>query len=113
MDNHDLDHLLAQRREAPLPSLAPAFQQGVWREVRRRKGEIAERQATWLGWLLEPMFRPAMALGGLALAVVIGVGLGATALAGSPQARTRLVLDLQVFGSESPSLPATLIGHAK
>lgn len=113
MDDHDLDHLLAQRREAPLPSLTPTFQQGVWREVRRRKGEIAERQATWLGWILEPMFKPVMAFGGLALALFIGVGLGATALAGSPKAHTRLALDLQVFGSECPCLPATLIGHAR
>ena len=113
MDDQNLDHLLAQRREAPLPPLSANFQQGVWREIRRRKSEFAERQATWFGWLLEPLFRPAMAFAGLALALVIGVGLGTTALADSRKAHTRFALDLQVFGSASPSLPATLIGYAE
>ena len=113
MDDRNLDHLLAQRREVPLPAVTTNFQQGVWREVRRRKAETDARQATWFGWLLEPIFRPAMAFAGLALALVIGVGLGTTALADSRQAHTRLALDLQVFGSASPSLPATLIGHAE
>ena len=113
MDDRNLDLLLAQRREVPLPSLPTTFQQGVWREIRRRKAEFAERQATWFGWLLEPIFRPAMAFAGLALALVIGVGLGTTALADSRKAHTRLALDLQVFGSAAPSLPATLIGHAE
>ena len=113
MDDRNLDHLLAQRRETPLPAVPVIFQQGVWREIRERKAEFAERQATWLGWLLEPIFRPAMAFAGLALALVIGVGLGTTALADSRKAHTRFALDLQVFGSASPSLPATLIGHAE
>ena len=113
MDDQNLDHLLAQRREVPLPSLTANFQQDVWREIRRRKSEAAERQATGFGWLLEPNFRPAMAFAGLALAVIIGVALGTTALADSRKAHTRLALDLQVFGSASPSLPATLIGYAE
>ena len=113
MNDQNLDLLLVQRREVPLPSLTTNFQQDVWCEIRRRKAEFAERQATWFGWLLEPIFRPAMAFAGLALAVVIGVGLGTTALADSRKAHTRVALDLQVFGSSSPSLPATLIGHAE
>ena len=49
----------------------------------------------------------------LALALVMGVGLGTTALADSRNTQTRLALDLQVFGSSSPSLPATLMGYTK
>ena len=113
MDDQNLDHLLALRREVPLPSLTATFQQDVWGEIRRLKAEAAGRQATWFGWLLEPIFRPTMAFAGLALALVIGVGLGTTAVADSRKAHTRLALDLQVFGSASPSLPATLIGHAE
>lgn len=113
MDDQNLDQLLAQRREEPLPSLPATFQQGVWREIRQRKAEAGERPGAWFGWLLEPLFKPAMAFAALALALVMGVSLGTTALADSRNAQTRLALDLQVFGSSSPSLPATLMGYTK
>ena len=113
MDDQNLDHLFAQRREAPLPPLPANFQQGVWREIRLRKTENREHHGAWFGWLLEPLFKPAMAFAAVALALVVGVGLGATALADSRNMQTRLALDLQVFSSSSPSLPATLMGYTK
>lgn len=113
MDDRTLDHLLAQRREAPLPLLPATFQQGVWREIRRRKAEAREHHGAWFAWLLEPLFKPALAFAALALALVLGVGLGSTASAESRNTQTRLALDLQVFGSSSPALPATLMGYTK
>ena len=113
MDDRNLDHLLAQRRDAPLPAVPASFQQDVWRKIRQRKAEAGERPGAWFGWLLEPLFKPAMAFAALALALVMGVSLGTTALADSRNAQTRLALDLQVFGSSSPSLPATLMGYTK
>jgi hypothetical protein len=113
MDDRNLDHLLAQHRAAPLPPVPATFQQGVWREIRRRKVEAGERQVAWFGWLLEPLFRPAMAFSALALALVLGIGLGATELTDSRNAKTRLALDLEVFGSSSPALPATLIASSR
>ena len=113
MDDQNLDELLAQRRNEPLPSLPATFQQGVWREIRRRGAEASEPHHAWFGWFLEPLFRPAMAFTALALALVMGVGLGTTALAESRNLQTRLALDLQVFGSSSPALPATLLGYTK
>jgi hypothetical protein len=53
-----------------------------------------------------------MVFAALSLALVVGVGLG-TASAESRDTQTRRALDLQVFGSSSPSLPATLIGYTK
>lgn len=113
MDDRNLDLLLTQRRGVPLPSLKATFQQGVWREIRRRKAGAGEHQSAWFGWLLEPLLKPAMAFAALALALVMGIGLGATALADSRNAQTRLALDLHVFGSSSPSLPATLLDYSK
>ncbi len=113
MDDQNLDHLLSQRRDTPLPEIAGNFQQGVWREIRQRKAEDAAREATWFGWLLAPLFQPRMAVAGLALALVIGVSLGSTGVLASRETRVRNALDLQVFGSASPSLPSTLIGHAE
>ena len=113
MDDRNLDYLLARHREAPLPLLPATFQRSVWREIRRLKAEAAEHHDAWFCWLLEPLFKPAMAVAALALALVLGVGLGTTALADSRNAQTRLALDLQVFGSSSPSLPATLLHYSK
>jgi hypothetical protein len=112
MDDRNLDHLFAQRWEAPLPTLPATFQQGVWREIRRRKAKAGVHHGAWFEWLLEPLFDPAMAFAALALALVLGVGLG-TASADSQKTKTRLALDLQVFGRSPPSLPATLIGYTK
>lgn len=113
MDDQNLDLLLVQRREAPLPHLTTNFQQGVWREISSRKAGAGEHHGSWFGWLFEPLLKPAMAFAALALALVMGIGLGATALADSKKAQTRLALDLQVFGSSSPSLPATLLDYSK
>ena len=113
MDDQKLDHLLARRREAPLPPLPATFQQDVWREVRRRKHEAGEPHGAWFDWLLEPLFKPAMTVAALAFALVLGVGLGTTASADSRNTQTRLALDLQVFGSSSPALPATLMGYTQ
>ena len=113
MDDRNLDHLLEQRRDAPMPAVPASFQQDVWREIRQRKAETGRHHVAWFGWLLEPLFKPAMAFSAMALALVMGVGLGTTALAESRNMQTRLALDLQVFGSSSPSLPATLMGYTK
>ncbi len=113
MDDRNLDHLLAQRRDAPLTAVPANFQQDVWREIRQRKTASGELRGAWFGWLLEPLFKPAMAFAAMALALVMGVGLGTTAVADSRNMQTRLALDLQVFGSSAPSLPATLMGYTE
>jgi hypothetical protein len=112
MDDRNLDPLLNERRDAPLPSLPPNFQDTVWREIRRRKAEIGECEQSWFGWLFLPLFRPGMALSGLALAVFLGVGLGMVS-SDSRHSQARLALDLEVFGSSSPALPSTLMGYTK
>ena len=112
MDDRNLDPLLAQRREAPLPLLPMNFQQGVWREVRRRKAEAAEHHGVWLGWLLEPLLKPATAFVAPCLALALGVSLG-SASADSRNTQTRLALDLQIFGSSPTALPATLLGYVE
>ncbi|MEO6755077.1 MAG: hypothetical protein ABIP85_25150 [Chthoniobacteraceae bacterium] len=73
---------------------------------------LAEAPRAWLGWLVEPLFRPAMIFGALTLAVVLGVGVGSAAF-GQRAEKTRRALDLQVFGSASPGLPATLMDYTK
>ncbi len=112
MDDQNLDQLLAQRRALPLPSLPGSFQQDVWRAIRQRKAALAESPHPWLAWLLEPLLHPAMLFGALSLAVMLGVGVGSAA-SDHRAAQTRSALDLEVFGSASPALPATLIARVE
>ncbi|MEO6739923.1 MAG: hypothetical protein ABIP20_06705 [Chthoniobacteraceae bacterium] len=112
MDDQDLDELLSQRRDSVPPPIPPIFQQGVWREIRRRKSEARKQPAAWLAWLLEPLLEPAGAFAALAFALLVGGGLGGAAM-GSTSRRTHLASDLQVFGSAAPALPATLLGAVK
>ena len=113
MDDQNLDRLLAQRRDSPLPALPTTLQQDVWREIRRRKRDAAKPSGAWFDWLLEPLFRPTMAFAAMTFALVLGVSLGTTASASSRNTQTRVAFDLQVFGSSSPALPATLMGYAR
>lgn len=112
MNHQNLDHLLARHRDVPLPRLPGSFQQDVWRAIRQRKAMLAESWHACLGRLLEPLLNPAMVAGALTIAIVLGVSVGGIA-SDRRMTRTRLALDLEVFGSASPGLPATLIGHSK
>ena len=112
MNHENLDQLLAQRREAPLPRLPSSFQQDVWRAIRQRKAAQAESWHAWAGRLLEPLLHPAMLVCALSIALVLGVGVG-TVASDRRATQTRYALNLEVFGSASPGLPATLMGHTK
>ncbi len=112
MDEQNLDRLLAERREQPLPILSSSFQQDVWRGICHGKAAFAEKPQNWLSWLLEPLFHPAMFLTALSVAVFLGVTVGSVET-NQRASETRLALDLQVFGNSSPALPATLLSFAK
>ena len=109
MDDRNLTHLLAQLRAAPLPQLPGSFRQDVWRTIRQRRSQNTE---SWFAWFIEPLLRPAMAASALALAILVGASLGTLAIE-TRGAQTRQALGLQVFSSASPTLPATLLSHAR
>jgi hypothetical protein len=109
MDDRNLDHLLAQLHEAPLPALPATFQQDVWRTIRLRGSPSTE---SWFAWFLEPLLRPAMVISALALAMLVGASLGRIAIE-SRGAQTRHALGLEVFSSSSPTLPGALLSHTR
>ena len=111
MDENELELLLAQRREGPLPSLPPNFRQNVWRAIRLRAAS-EETPVGWLRWLLEPLLNPAVAVAALVLAAALGAGLGGAATYHRAK-QAQIALDLQVFGNSSPALPTTLLSHTK
>lgn len=108
MDDPSLDSLLNRlrdRREAALPG---TFEQNVWREIRLRKSSSLEVEGSFWSRALDLILRPQTVAVSLAVALALGVGLGGRGT--EPHtAQTHAALDLQVFGSASPSLPSTLL----
>lgn len=105
MDEKSLDQLLRQRGDAVRSSSLPQnFQQNVRREIRQRTA--SETSGAFLGWqwLLRPHFVAAV----LALAMLVGVGLGSR----QPERvalSTTQALNLDVFGATPPTLPSTVL----
>ena len=109
MDDRTLTNLLAQLRAAPLPAIPGSFRQDVWRTIRQRSSQSAE---SWWAWFFEPLLKPAMAVSALALATVVGASLS-VAMIGSRTAETRHALGLEVFSPSAPTLPTSLMAHAR
>lgn len=113
MNEQNLDQLLALRQERPLPTLPGSFQQDIWREIRHRKLEAIGHRSSWFSWFLEPLLQPATTFATLSFAVLLGIGMGTSALAESRNTQARFALNLQVFSSTSSALPATLLGYTE
>lgn len=106
MDEKSLDDLLQARRESLGSSLPPNFQQNVLREIRQRRHSETPEPALmsiWQ-WLLRPQFVAAL----LALAMVVGIGLGSRQH-DRVASDTNHALNLDVFGAMPPTLPSTLL----
>ena len=107
MDEQSLDQLLRHRGDAIRSSFLPSnFQQNVRREIRQRSATETSAFGTFPGWqwLLRPQFVAAM----LALAMLVGVGLGSR----QPDRlamTTKQALHLDVFGATPPTLPSTVL----
>lgn len=107
MDETELEILLRLHCERPLPPVPANLAQNVWREIHRRRGA---GEGGWLAWLLEPFCRPSLVMPALALAILLGIGVGVNAVPAHPSP-AHMALDLQVFSPTPPSLPSTLL-HA-
>lgn len=106
MDEKSLDNLLQARRESLGSSVPANFQQNVLREIRLRRSSDAPEPGLLSIW--QWFFRPQFVAALLALAMVVGVGLGSrqndrVAL------NTNHALNLDVFGAMPPTLPSTLL----
>lgn len=107
MDEKSLEQLLRHRAATVRSSsLPPSFQRNVRREIRQRRTTKTSGMGTFFGWqwLLRPQFVTAV----LALAMLVGVGLGSR----QPDhiaLSTKQALNLDVFGATPPTLPSTVL----
>jgi hypothetical protein len=105
MNEKSLDQLLHQRGQHG-SSLPPDFQQNVWRKIRLRRDSDHSPAATLSLWQL--LFRPQLVAAGLAVAMLVGIGIGSL----QPDrvaSNTRRALNLDVFGAAAPALPSTVL----
>jgi hypothetical protein len=108
MDDLTLNEALERYRERTAQASLPAnFQQNVWRAIRQRRA-LHEERPTWRALLCDMLLSPRTVLGSLAMALALGVAMGART-AELPASQAREALDLGVFGHEAPTLPATLL----
>lgn len=108
MEEKQLDTLLKQLQERPIPSLPSNISQNVWREIRIRQSQ----KKTWWDFLPQCFFTQRILSAGLAIACVVGIGSGIFLAEVSQSNRARGALDLQVFLSAPPDLPSTLLAQS-
>jgi len=105
----ELDHLLHLLASEKPPAVdSSRIIDGVWTSI-RRNGEKPSN--SWLSWLasIDPWSNPQWACSGLAAALVIGLLLGWIASPSQPLPARKQTSELNVFASNAPGLPSTLL----
>lgn len=106
MTETTLEELLRQRRRAGEASLPSSFQQNVWREI--RIGGASEGGEFGILSMLQWLLRPQYVTGLLAVALLVGIGVGSRRDNRTASTTTQ-ALNLDVFGATAPTLPSTLL----
>jgi hypothetical protein len=105
MDEEELNQELRNFAERTLPELPKTFKAGIWESI--RAGSSAGRERLVDG-LVAILLKPHWA----ALALLITVGIGATfggTFADADARKADSSLGLNVFASDAPALPSTLL----
>jgi len=110
MEHRDLDKILKQLAEAPVPPLPGHFAQDVLREIRIRKA-AAPAPGGWFADYFSALFRPIFLSASFAIAITVGVAVPVTLRAASETAATTASLGLHVFATSSPNLPSGLLSR--
>ncbi len=84
------------RETRAMPGLPPGFERNVWRRIERAE---ARPQRPWLEVAAAWFLRPRLAVGGLAVVMILGVALGTFSNAASARdsARVRYVTSVDPF----------------
>lgn len=112
MEYCDLNKILKQLAEAPIPSLPGHFAQNVLREIRHRK--VATAPDGWFAEYFNVVFRPTFLSVCFAVTGIVGVALPITLRMTSNTAditATANNLGLYVFTASSPNLSSGLLSR--
>ena len=109
MNSHQLDDLLRAYSKQPLPPPQERLTSGVWREIEQRR-----HRRFWMGIFPVLSWRelfadPRLAVAGLAVALLAGVLPAAVVRASDNAQLVRTSLHFDVFSTQSPGMPATLL----
>jgi hypothetical protein len=99
----DLDKLLKEYASRPTPPPPSNLEDGVWREIRRRR----ERRFgdSFFEWLAAHVWGARAVSACVLSAIISGIGFALVDLGGSAGRPAFHALNLQVFSEHSPTLP--------
>jgi hypothetical protein len=108
MDESELNRHLKTIAEQ-IPVLPSDFYQSVWAKIRVAKAAIREN---WLDRLVSTLLRPHWATAVLAVTLLVGGNFGRV-LANSENRPIHKPLGFEVFASDAPTLPSTLLSQSQ
>jgi len=109
MDESQLSWHLKTISERGIPSLPSNFAASVWAQIRRAKITIQEN---WLDRLVSTLLKPQWTTAVLAITLLVGGNLGRV-LANSENRSIHRPLGFEVFASNAPALPSTVLSGSR
>jgi hypothetical protein len=110
MDESELNRHLQEISERPIPNLPSDFDGLVWAKIRVAKS--AAIPENWLDGLISTLLRPRWATAALAITLLVGGNLGQN-LTSSENRPIHRPLGFEVFASDAPTLPSTLLSQSR
>jgi hypothetical protein len=111
MNDRDIDELLREYADSPVPSLPGSFTQDVLREIRLRNADL-DHGESWLSEVYALFLRPGLVAVTFSIAVAIGVAY--PAMMSSPNSAIAVSsLGLDVFSHSTSHLPSELLAKAQ
>jgi hypothetical protein len=111
MNDRNLDELLRNYADCPVPSLPGSFTQDVLREIRLRKTSPRPAES-WLSELYTLVFRPGFLAASFSLAIMVGIAFPAMMRPTNPSAIASS-LGLDVFSRSMTELPSGTLANAQ
>ena len=110
MDESELNRHLKTISERPIPHLPSNFDGSVWAKIRGAQA-FAIRE-NWLDRLVSTLLRPQWASVALAITLLVGGNFGRV-LANVENRPIHKPLGFEVFASDAPTLPSTLLSQSQ
>ena len=109
MDESELKRHLKTISERPIPNLPSNLDGPIWAKIRVAEATIREN---WLDRLVSTLLRPQWVTAVFAVTLLVGGNFGRL-LANSENRPIHKPLGFEVFASDAPTLPSTLLSQSQ
>jgi hypothetical protein len=110
MDESELKRHLKTISERPIPNLPSNFDGSIWAKIRGAEAIVIREN--WLDRLVSTLLRPQWATVVFAVTLLVGGNFGRL-LANSENRPIHRPLGFEVFASDAPTLPSTLLSQSR